>query len=115
MVPGRYLLLMSYMIPISLKVTLDVSKIYYKLLVGWDMDMYDEETGSLATAQSTSILEDLGQVSFVRIPVGGICLRHQGVCHSVRSPVPIRSAHRCRCEFVLELAVEWAHLIRPTE
>eukprot|EP01134_Creolimax_fragrantissima_P002754 CFRG2754T1 len=64
-VPLRMLLLMSMMIPISLKVTLDVCKYMYAQWIGWDLDMYDEDSDQNAVATSTAICEDLGQIQYI--------------------------------------------------
>lgn len=64
-VPLRFLLLISYMIPISLKVTLDMIKFYAALLIGWDAAMYDEATDTPAAAISTALAEDLGQIRYI--------------------------------------------------
>eukprot|EP00002_Diphylleia_rotans_P025424 TRINITY_DN5023_c0_g1_i2.p1 TRINITY_DN5023_c0_g1~~TRINITY_DN5023_c0_g1_i2.p1 ORF type:complete len:1147 (-),score=229.78 TRINITY_DN5023_c0_g1_i2:131-3571(-) len=64
-IPLRYLLLMSLMIPISLKVTLDVCKYFYALLIMWDENMKDPETNAYAVATNTAISEDLGQVRYL--------------------------------------------------
>lgn len=64
-IPLRFLLLMSMMIPISLKVSMDIVKYVYALLIGWDLEMVDKETGISANANSTSLSEDLGQVEFI--------------------------------------------------
>jgi len=61
----RFLLLASMMIPISLKVTLDIIKLFYSLLIGWDLHMYDALTHTPASASNTAISEDLGQIEFV--------------------------------------------------
>ena len=65
LIPLRYLLLMSYMIPLSMKVTLDFTKMYYAKLVDWDVDMFDTEQMVGARAASSAILEDLGQIGYV--------------------------------------------------
>ena len=64
-IPLRFLLLMSFMIPISLKVTLDVAKFFYALLLQWDILIYDKATDTSATALNTDIIEDMGQIDFV--------------------------------------------------
>ncbi|PRP74084.1 phospholipid-transporting ATPase 2-like isoform 1 [Planoprotostelium fungivorum] len=61
----RYLLLCSLMIPISLKVTLDVIKYTYAKFIDWDEGMYDAESDTYAVAASTSISEDLGQIEYI--------------------------------------------------
>eukprot|EP01125_Pyxidicula_operculata_P009646 TRINITY_DN3164_c0_g1_i1.p1 TRINITY_DN3164_c0_g1~~TRINITY_DN3164_c0_g1_i1.p1 ORF type:complete len:1105 (+),score=212.45 TRINITY_DN3164_c0_g1_i1:413-3316(+) len=64
-IPLRFLLLLSLVIPISLKVSMDVIKYAYALFINWDVDMYDEETKTPANASSTAIAEDLAQVEYV--------------------------------------------------
>eukprot|EP00003_Mantamonas_plastica_P003630 TRINITY_DN1285_c0_g1_i1.p1 TRINITY_DN1285_c0_g1~~TRINITY_DN1285_c0_g1_i1.p1 ORF type:complete len:812 (+),score=295.79 TRINITY_DN1285_c0_g1_i1:1042-3477(+) len=64
-IPLRFLLLMSLMIPISLKVTLDITKYIYALFINWDLQMYDEENDVPAEAKNTAIAEDLGQIEYV--------------------------------------------------
>jgi phospholipid-translocating ATPase len=65
LIPVRFLLLNSLMIPISLKVTLDVVKFMYAKFVDWDLDLYYEPADLQAKAVSTSIGEDLGQIEHV--------------------------------------------------
>ncbi len=42
-IPLRFLLLNSTMIPISLKITLDLCKLSYAKFIGWDLNMYDAQ------------------------------------------------------------------------
>ncbi|KAK9718580.1 hypothetical protein K7432_005404 [Basidiobolus ranarum] len=63
-IPLRMLLLMSLMIPISLKVTLDICKYMYAMFINWDLKMYNEKTGG-AFAANTAISEDLGQIDYI--------------------------------------------------
>ncbi len=46
----------------SEQVTMDFVKSYYAKLIDWDLRMYDEDSGTPASATTTSIIEDLGQV-----------------------------------------------------
>lgn len=64
-IPLRFLLLCSLMIPISLKVTLDCVKLMYALFINWDLHLYHEPTDTPAQALNTSISEDLGQVQVI--------------------------------------------------
>jgi len=64
-IPLRFLLLASMMIPISLKVSLDIIKLYAAAMIGWDAKLADPNTGQPAKATSTSLAENLGQVSYV--------------------------------------------------
>ena len=64
-IPLRFLLLNSTMIPISLKVTLDLCKLYYAKFVNNDLELFDEATQRPAEANSTALGEDLGQVKYV--------------------------------------------------
>ena len=69
-IPLRFLLLNSTIIPISLKVTLDVCKLYYSRFIGWDMRMFaskkhGEPDRQPAKANNTGISEDLGQIEYI--------------------------------------------------
>lgn len=59
---GRFLLLNSTFIPISLKFSLDVCKLIYAQFINRDNEMFNRETGGRAIARNTSISEQLGQV-----------------------------------------------------
>jgi len=55
----RFILLFSYLVPISLRVNLDMGKIYYSFLIGRDPDIAGTQ------ARSTTIPEELGRVSYL--------------------------------------------------
>jgi len=55
----RFLLLFSYLIPISLRVNLDMGKIFYSWSIGRDKDIPG------CQARSTTIPEELGRVSYL--------------------------------------------------
>ncbi|VAH28962.1 unnamed protein product [Triticum turgidum subsp. durum] len=64
-IPLRFELLCSIMIPISIKVSLDFVKSMYAKFIDWDEEMYDQETDTPAHAANTAISEDLGQVEYI--------------------------------------------------
>lgn len=64
-IPLRFLLLNSTMIPISLKVTLDLCKLYYARFINADLALFDPETGNHTHSNSTALSEDLGQIEYV--------------------------------------------------
>ncbi|KAF8007990.1 hypothetical protein BT93_K1858 [Corymbia citriodora subsp. variegata] len=64
-IPLRFELLCSIMIPISIKVSLDLVKSLYAKFIDWDQKMVDQETGTAAHATNTAISEDLGQVEYI--------------------------------------------------
>lgn len=64
-IPLRFELLCSIMIPISIKVSLDLVKSLYAKFIDWDCEMFDIETGTRANAANTAISEDLGQVEYI--------------------------------------------------
>ncbi|XP_052178420.1 phospholipid-transporting ATPase 2 isoform X1 [Diospyros lotus] len=64
-IPLRFELLCSIMIPISIKVSLDFVKSLYAKFIDWDNEMVDVETGTPAHAANTAISEDLGQVEYI--------------------------------------------------
>jgi len=61
-IPARFLLLNSTMIPISLKLTMDLCKLAYARFINADVHLVDEESGVGAISNSTSLSEDLGQI-----------------------------------------------------
>ncbi|KAJ1970259.1 hypothetical protein IWQ62_000087 [Dispira parvispora] len=64
-IPLRMMLLLSFMIPISLKVSMDLAKTLYSLFIGWDLQMYNEARGGGVHVANTAIAEDLGQVEYL--------------------------------------------------
>ncbi|KAI4322704.1 hypothetical protein L6164_022373 [Bauhinia variegata] len=64
-IPLRFELLCSIMIPISIKVSLDLVKSLYAKFIDWDQQMIDPETGIPSHATNTAISEDLGQVEYI--------------------------------------------------
>eukprot|EP01029_Cantina_marsupialis_P021360 TRINITY_DN50_c1_g1_i4.p1 TRINITY_DN50_c1_g1~~TRINITY_DN50_c1_g1_i4.p1 ORF type:complete len:1122 (-),score=321.77 TRINITY_DN50_c1_g1_i4:384-3749(-) len=64
-IPARFLLLNSTMIPISLKVTIDFCKWAYSMFINKDVEMIGGDENEFAHANSTALSEDLGQVQYV--------------------------------------------------
>ncbi|XP_020594001.1 phospholipid-transporting ATPase 2 isoform X3 [Phalaenopsis equestris] len=64
-IPLRFELLCSIMIPISIKVSLDLVKTIYAKFIEWDEEMFDQDTNTPAHAANTAISEDLGQVEYI--------------------------------------------------
>ncbi|PKU69452.1 phospholipid-transporting ATPase 2 isoform X2 [Dendrobium catenatum] len=64
-IPLRFELLCSIMIPISIKVSLDLVKSVYAKFIEWDEEMLDQDTNTPAHAANTAISEDLGQVEYI--------------------------------------------------
>lgn len=64
-IPLRFELLCSIMIPISIKVSLDLVKSLYAKFIDWDSEMFDSETSTPSKATNTAISEDLGQVEYI--------------------------------------------------
>ncbi|XP_022147926.1 phospholipid-transporting ATPase 2 [Momordica charantia] len=64
-IPLRFELLCSIMIPISIKVSLDLVKSLYAKFIDWDYEMIDRETAIPSHATNTAISEDLGQVEYI--------------------------------------------------
>ena len=63
--PLRFLLLSSMMVPISLKVTLDMVKLLYARLICADAALADPDTGEPAVVSASGISEDLGRVEII--------------------------------------------------
>lgn len=64
-IPLRFELLCSIMIPISIKVSLDLVKSIYAKFIEWDEEIYDQDTNTHSHAANTAISEDLGQVEYI--------------------------------------------------
>ncbi|OZJ05495.1 hypothetical protein BZG36_01897 [Bifiguratus adelaidae] len=60
-----FLILFNSFIPISLMVTMELVKYAQSSLIDSDLDMYYDVTDTPATARSSSLIEELGQVGYV--------------------------------------------------
>eukprot|EP00668_Euglena_longa_P012202 GGOE01014636.1.p1 GENE.GGOE01014636.1~~GGOE01014636.1.p1 ORF type:complete len:1133 (-),score=405.57 GGOE01014636.1:276-3674(-) len=76
-IPARFLLLTSVMIPISFKVIVDISKSWISLAIQWDSKMYDDEARIGAVANNTGIAEDLGQIEYILTDKTGTLTENQ--------------------------------------
>jgi phospholipid-transporting ATPase len=60
----QYLILYSYLIPVSLSVTIEFLRLYHTILIDWDPDIYDPDFGT-ATARASNQIVQLGLVTHV--------------------------------------------------
>lgn len=60
-----YIILFNNLIPLSLIVTLEFVRFALATFVNSDLDMYHEESGTAATARTSSLIEELGQVDYI--------------------------------------------------
>lgn len=60
-----FIIMFNTMIPLSLYVTMEIIKIMQMILLQWDIDMYDSASNTPAEARTATILEELGQVSYI--------------------------------------------------
>ncbi|THC96486.1 hypothetical protein EYZ11_004030 [Aspergillus tanneri] len=60
-----FLIMFNTMIPISLYVSMEIVKVAQMLLLNSDIDMYDPETDTPIEARTSTINEELGQVSYI--------------------------------------------------
>lgn len=60
-----YLIMFNNVIPLALYITLEIVKIGQALMVQGDIEMFDEETNTPMTCNTNTILENLGQISYV--------------------------------------------------
>lgn len=57
-----FLVLYNFIIPISLYVTVEMQKFMGSFFIGWDLDLYHEETDQKAQVNTSDLNEELGQV-----------------------------------------------------
>ncbi|KAJ8322920.1 hypothetical protein BDV3_006798 [Batrachochytrium dendrobatidis] len=60
-----YLILFNNLIPLSLIVTMEFVKYSLGTLINADLDMYYEENDTPATARTSSLVEELGQIDYI--------------------------------------------------
>ncbi|ODQ80800.1 hypothetical protein BABINDRAFT_166381 [Babjeviella inositovora NRRL Y-12698] len=60
-----YIIMFNTLIPLSLYVTTEIIKVMQVLLMCWDLDMYHYESNTPAESKTATILEELGQVSYI--------------------------------------------------
>lgn len=60
-----FIIMFNTMIPLSLYVTMEIIKAMQMVLLQWDIDMYHLPSDTPAEARTATILEELGQVSYV--------------------------------------------------
>ena len=61
--PLRYLMMLSPMVPLSFKVMVEVSKVYVSYVIRWDEDIKTSEES--ASVNNSALAEELGQVEYV--------------------------------------------------
>ena len=60
-----FIIMFNTMIPLSLYVTMEIIKVFQSKLMEWDIDMYHEDTDTPCESRTATILEELGQVSYI--------------------------------------------------
>ncbi|XP_068137185.1 phospholipid-transporting ATPase IF isoform X3 [Hyperolius riggenbachi] len=60
-----FLVLYNFIIPISLYVTVEMQKFLGSFFIGWDLDLYHEESDQRAQVNTSDLNEELGQVEYV--------------------------------------------------
>ncbi|KAJ3235827.1 hypothetical protein HDU81_011406 [Chytriomyces hyalinus] len=59
------LIIFQNIVPISLYISVDVSKTVQSLFINMDLDLYDDETGKFAGPRSWNLSDDLGQIEYI--------------------------------------------------
>ena len=62
---GRWMIVMSNLVPISLIVTVETVRFIQGMFMQWDIDMVDMKTGVQAGVSSSNLNESLGQVDYI--------------------------------------------------
>lgn len=60
-----FVIMYNTLIPLSLYVTMEIIKVMQLLFLQYDIDMYETKTNTPADAKTATILEELGQVSYI--------------------------------------------------
>ncbi|KAI5868263.1 phospholipid-translocating P-type ATPase [Durotheca rogersii] len=60
-----YAIMFNNVIPLALYVSLEITRIGQMLMLNGDVEMYDDETDTPARCNTNTILENLGQVSYI--------------------------------------------------
>ncbi|KAF3987453.1 hypothetical protein FT663_04447 [Candidozyma haemuli var. vulneris] len=60
-----FIIMYNTLIPLSLYVTMEIIKVMQLVFLQYDIDMYDVKSNTPADAKTATILEELGQVSYV--------------------------------------------------
>lgn len=60
-----FIIMYNTLIPLSLYVTMEIIKVMQLLFLQYDIDMYHEKSNVPADAKTATILEELGQVSYI--------------------------------------------------
>ncbi|RKO94387.1 hypothetical protein BDK51DRAFT_18519 [Blyttiomyces helicus] len=60
-----FIILFNNLIPLSLIVTMEFVKFFLGMLINQDMDMYHEASDTCATARTSSLVEELGQIDYI--------------------------------------------------
>ena len=60
-----YAIVLNTVVPISLYVSVEVIRLFLSLLINWDKEMCDPESGVYAKARNTTLNEELGQIEYI--------------------------------------------------
>ncbi|KAK9478590.1 hypothetical protein V1514DRAFT_280325 [Lipomyces japonicus] len=60
-----FIIMYNTLIPLSLYVSMEIVKLGQRVMLTWDVDMYYEPTNTPCEAHTSSINEELGQISYV--------------------------------------------------
>lgn len=60
-----FIIMYNTLIPLSLYVTTEIIKVVQMLLMTWDIDLYHQPSNTPCEARTATILEELGQVSYI--------------------------------------------------
>ena len=60
-----YAIVLNTVVPISLYVSVECIRLAQSLMINWDIEMYDEKADTPASAKTTTLNEELGQIEYV--------------------------------------------------
>uniref|UniRef100_A0A5F9CDT6 Phospholipid-transporting ATPase n=1 Tax=Oryctolagus cuniculus TaxID=9986 RepID=A0A5F9CDT6_RABIT len=74
-----FLVLYNFIIPISLYVTVEMQKFLGSFFIGWDLDLYHEESDQKAQVNTSDLNEELGQIK-----EHDLFFKAVSLCHTVQ-------------------------------
>jgi phospholipid-translocating ATPase len=110
--PLRYFLMATLMVPISFKVTVDISKAYVSKVMEWDLGMYRDDQNAFCKVNNSALAEDLGQIEYVLTDKTGTLTENKmNFCHLLTQEGHVHSVEDNTLSVVADAAQSNHHLM----